>query len=112
MQHGLFFDIGAILIFTAAIGLICKGMRQSLILAYIGTGIFMGPSGQNLLEYLNKIFNWNLPAFRLINNIDLINALSVFGIILLLFVVGLEMNIKGLRSLKTTLLGVCLGQMV
>jgi len=111
-MHDLFLDIGVILILTTLLGLFCEAIGQSLVVAYIGAGILMGPSGQKMINAIGEIINVQIPHLGIINNVELVNTLSVFGVILLLFMVGLEMNIKDLRNLKKGILWICLGQIL
>jgi Kef-type K+ transport system membrane component KefB len=57
-------------------------LRQPLILGYILAGLLVGPSGLNL-----------------IHSVDLFEAFSSLGIALLLFIIGLGMNVSELRKL-------------
>ena len=76
----IFFDIGAILIIATAFAFIAKLLKQPLIPAYIFTGLIIG------------------PFLGLIKNSDVIITLSEIGIAFLLFIVGLEINIKKLTD--------------
>jgi len=78
------------LIFTSAavLATIALYTRQPLIVAYIAIGIILGPS-----------------ATSLIDNPELINSIAKFGIIFLLFLLGLDMQPSKLgKMLKNALL--------
>jgi len=75
----VFFDIGIIIIIATVFAYFAKLIKQPLIPAYILTGIILG------------------PIFGIITNSDIITTLSEIGIAFLLFIVGLEMNIRKLK---------------
>lgn len=70
-------------------------LKQPAILAYILTGIIIGPFGQMQLQ-----------------NQDGLNTLAQFGITLLLFILGLELKFKELKSIGESALIIGLGQIV
>ena len=76
----LLIDISLVIIIATIIAFITKLFRQPLIPAYILTGVLLGPIG-----------------FGLIKDATSIQAISEFGIAFLLFVVGLEINLKRLK---------------
>ncbi len=80
MTQNIFFDIGFIVILSAMLACIARLLKQPLIPAYVIAGIILGP-------YLGFI-----------TNIDVINNLSEIGIAFLLFIVGLEIDIKKLKD--------------
>jgi monovalent cation:H+ antiporter-2, CPA2 family len=53
-------------------------LKQPLIVGYIGAGMIIGP---------------HIPPFSLILNLDVLNLFAEIGIVLLLFVVGMEFPI-------------------
>lgn len=87
-----FFELGVIIIAVSLIGIIFKVVRQPLILAYIVTGFLLGP-----------LF------FKVIPNKELVNTFSTIGITFLLFLVGLELDIRKLKSIGKTSLILSLG---
>src|SRR3989338_6087733 len=84
----VFFEIGAIIIIATIFAFIADRLKQPLIPAYIITGLILG------------------PIYGLITNKDLISTLSEIGIAFLLFIVGLEMDLKKLKDVS---LVSCLG---
>ena len=76
----VFFDIGFIVIISTLFAFIARFLKQPLIPAYVITGIILGP-------YLGFI-----------TNIDVVNNLSEIGIAFLLFIVGLEIDIRKLKD--------------
>lgn len=84
MVSSLLIDIGAIILFAAFLALVTKFLRQPLVLGYLIAGILIGPL-----------------VFGLITNTDLIRQLAELGIAFLLFVVGLELDLKKFKQLGT-----------
>ncbi|MCE5333534.1 MAG: cation:proton antiporter [Desulfobacteraceae bacterium] len=79
--------IGLAIIVATAFALIAKALKQPLILAYLLAGIALGP----------KI------GFGLIESEENIGLISEIGLILLLFIIGLEIDLKKLLSAGRTL---------
>jgi len=75
----IFFDIGTIIIIATAFAFVAKLLRQPLIPAYILTGVILG------------------PVLGLITSTEIISTLSEIGIAFLLFIVGLEIDIRKLK---------------
>ncbi len=75
-----FFQIGALLIIATILAFVSNRIKQPLIPAYIITGLLIG------------------PFFGLITNKELIKNMSEIGIAFLLFIVGLEMDLKKLKD--------------
>lgn len=76
----VFAQVGLVIIIAAFAAFIFRLLRQPPILAYVVTGILL------------------TPVFHLVTNVDLIESMSIIGIAFLLFIVGLEMDIKSLRT--------------
>src|SRR3989338_4349609 len=77
----LIIDIGIIIILATLIGYLARILKQPLIPAYIITGFILGP----------------LVLGR-ISDFEVIKALSEIGIAFLLFIVGLEIDLRKLRN--------------
>lgn len=77
-----FFELGVILVAVSLIGLLFKTIKQPLILAYIATGFLLGP-----------LF------FKVIVSKELVSTFSAIGITFLLFLVGLELDLRKLKSI-------------
>jgi len=80
---GLFIELGMVLILGAFITSVVHLLRQPLIIGYLLTGIIAGPI-----------------AFGLIGESNILPEISSIGVALLLFIVGLELNIHNLSRLK------------
>jgi len=78
-MENIFFDIGFIMIIATVFAFIARFLKQPLIPAYILTGVILG------------------PVLGLITNTDIITTLSEIGIAFLLFIVGLEIDLRKLK---------------
>ncbi len=87
IPQSLLFNLGVILIVATFFAYIARLFKQPLIPAYIIAGLVIGPIG-----------------LKLIQDTNLINSISEIGIIFLLFIVGLEMDLKKLKSVGTVTL--------
>ncbi len=75
-------EITILISIATVFAIFLKLFKQPLLIGYILTGILLGPAG-----------------FRIIKNSELIYTLSIFGISLLLFTIGIELDIKKLKNL-------------
>jgi Kef-type K+ transport system membrane component KefB/Trk K+ transport system NAD-binding subunit len=90
-----FYEIVAILSLAALLGAIGAFLRQPLIVSFLATGILVGPFG-----------------FSLIQSHGQIELLARIGISLLLFVVGLRLDLRLIRTMGPVALATGLGQIV
>ena len=88
-------DIGIILIVATVLAIISRFFRQPMIIGYMLAGIIIGPIG----------LGW-------VVNHEVITTLSEIGIAFLLFIVGLELDIRKLKHLGAVSLVVGLGQVI
>lgn len=77
-------DFSVIMIIASVMAFISFKFKQPLVIGYILAGIIIGP---------------HTPPFSLILNPDILNLFAEMGIILLLFVVGMEFPIDKLRKI-------------
>lgn len=75
-------NIGLCVIVAAALAFVANKLRQPAILAYLLAGVLVGPE----------------IGFRLVTDPEVIEVISEIGLILLLFIIGLEMDLKQLRA--------------
>jgi len=75
------YEIGVVIIVSGVVGVIGYFLKQPLILAYILAGFIIGPYG-----------------FGFINDTAFIDGVAEVGVVLLLFLIGLEMNISRLKD--------------
>lgn len=78
----LFIEISLILGFIALLLIILERFRLPPLLGYITTGMLIGPN-----------------AFKLIQSTEMLNALSEFGVIILLFIIGIHLSPSVLKDL-------------
>lgn len=81
-MDSIFTELSLVIVVTAAVSIFMKWIKQPLILGYILAGLLVGPS-----------------LFNLIHHTELFETFSKLGIALLLFIVGLGMNVSELRKL-------------
>ena len=89
----VFYEVAALLVLAAAVGLAGVLLRQPLIVSFIAVGILAGPS---LLDIARSD--------------EQINLLAELGIAVLLFLVGLKLDVKLVRTLGPVALTTGLGQ--
>jgi len=87
-------DIALGIIFAAILGHLARLLRQPLLLGYIAGGILLSPQ----------------MGFGLITNAESIELISEIGLILLLFIIGLEIDLRELRRLGRSMLALGVGQ--
>jgi Kef-type K+ transport system membrane component KefB len=89
-------DIALGIIFAVIAGHVARLLRQPLILGYIAGGVLLGPG----------------LGFGLVTDEQSIELISQIGLILLLFIIGLEIDLRELRRLGRSLLVLGVGQFV
>ncbi len=80
VANDIFTQLGIIIVVTAVTALILRLFKQPTILAYVLVGIIIA------------------PALHLITDATIIQSMSVVGVAFLLFLVGLEMDLKSLKD--------------
>jgi Kef-type K+ transport system membrane component KefB len=90
-----FTEMAVILLLSAAVGAVGLRLKQPLIVAFIAVGILVGPS----------LLNWVEPN-------DQIDLLAKLGIALLLFLVGLKLDINIIRTMGPVALATGMGQVL
>ena len=89
-------DIALGIMFAAILGHVARLLRQPLLLGYIAGGILLSPQ----------------MGFGLITNPESIELISEIGLILLLFIIGLEIDLRELQRLGRSMLALGVGQFV
>ena len=87
-QHSLLSNIGLVFVIATAFAFLAKFFKQPLILAYLVAGVVIGPE----------------IGFAWIQDEQTIELISEIGLILLLFIIGLEIDLKKLLSAGRTVL--------
>jgi Kef-type K+ transport system membrane component KefB len=95
MEQELIYDVAVCIIAAWVMGVACQAAKQPLLLAYLAAGFAIGPHG----------FKW-------VTNAEAIDAIASIGLVLLLFLIGLEMDLKKMLSAGraislTALLQIC-----
>src|SRR5919109_3103917 len=87
-------DFSVIMIVAGAMAMLSYRFKQPMVIGYIGAGMIIGP---------------HTPPFSLVLNLDVLNLFAEIGIVLLLFVVGMEFPIEKLRKTgkKAFLIALC-----
>jgi len=94
-DHQFLLDLLILLALALFSGLLFTRLRLSPIVGYLASGIIAGPFGLHLIQ-----------------NVHEVESISEFGVILLLFTIGLEFSISRLLRLKHLILGGGLAQML
>ncbi len=91
MESSIFAQLSLVIAVVAIVSIIMKLLRQPLIVGYILTGILVGPS-----------------FLHLIQDKETFEGFSKIGIALLLFIIGLGLNLDIIRKLGKTVLTVAI----
>lgn len=94
-MESIFFEISIVLIVSTTCAAIAKLLRQPMIPAYILAGVLLGPS-----------------FFHVIESEELLKTLSTFGIAFLLFLVGIELDLRKFIKTGKVALIIGAGQMI
>lgn len=82
MTFPAFTEIALIMLVAVGVAALGMALRQPLLVSFIGVGLLVGPSGVGLITQHEEI-----------------ELLASFGIAILLFVVGLKLDVKMIRTL-------------
>ncbi|WP_312397320.1 cation:proton antiporter [Stutzerimonas kunmingensis] len=94
LAHGPFAEFALLLIVSAVVGAIAVSLRQPLLISYIVAGILLGPA-----------------VFGPVNAAEQIHLLAEIGVAVLLFVVGLKLDLAHIRNIGPVALATGLGQL-
>ncbi|HEX8912132.1 MAG TPA: cation:proton antiporter [Humisphaera sp.] len=92
-HHALLPDIGVAILAATVVGLVAHVLRQPIILGYLVAGAVVGPLG---LKWIHEAGS--------------VEVISEIGLVLLLFIIGLEMDIKSVLAAGKQLLVAGFGQ--
>lgn len=93
--ENIFQEIAFLLLVSSIVGAFVLWIKQPLILAYITVGVILGPS-----------------VFEVVKSNDEIDFLAKIGISVLLFVVGLKLDLKLIKTMGKVSLATGLGQVI
>ncbi|MGC2857716.1 cation:proton antiporter [Novispirillum sp. DQ9] len=91
----VFIEVSAVLLFAVAVGAVGLVLRQPLIVSFLAAGVLAGPAVLGLVGSTNEV-----------------HLLAEFGVALLLFVVGLKLDLGLIRSIGKVALTTGLGQVI
>ncbi|MBW6519720.1 MAG: cation:proton antiporter [Desulfoarculaceae bacterium] len=94
-EGSAFVEIAAILGLATLVGIVGQKLRQPLIIMFLATGILAGPS-----------------CLGIIQSYDQVELLAEIGIALLLFIVGLKLDLHLIRTTGPVALATGLGQII
>ncbi|MBA1275887.1 cation:proton antiporter [Stutzerimonas azotifigens] len=94
LGHGPYVEFAVLLMVSAVAGAVAVRLRQPVLIAYIVIGILVGPA-----------------AFGLVRAHEQINLLAEIGVTVLLFVVGLKLDLQHIRHIGPVALATGLGQL-
>lgn len=95
-MHGILPEIGIAILVATALGFVFQIFRQPVILGYLVAGALIGPE----------------IGFKLVSDPANIEVISEIGLILLLFIIGLELNPAKLLSSGRKLIYAGIGQFI
>jgi len=95
-MENIFIQISSLLALTVGIAFIVRLLRQPLIVAYIFSGIVAGP-------FILNFFSGDHEMYE---------TFAQFGVVLLLFIIGLNLNFTHLKSIGKVSLVTGLGQVI
>jgi Kef-type K+ transport system membrane component KefB len=89
-----FAELALLLVIAAVVGALAVRLKQPVLIAYIVVGIAVGPAG-----------------FDLVKSHDQVGVLAEIGVAVLLFVVGLKLDLTRVRDIGSVALATGLGQL-
>ena len=98
------------LLFLATAGLVAPlffRLRISPVLGYLLAGVALGPYGLGSLARKAPWLDW-----LAISNVQTIDRIAAFGVVVLLFTMGLELSFERLRRMRRLVFGLGLSQVV
>ncbi len=91
----LLWEIGIIILASTILAYLARILKQPMILAYVLAGIIIGPF-----------------CLKLITSKEIITTIAELGIVFLLFIVGLELDVRRLKDVTKVSIGCGLGQII
>ena len=108
MPHDTFVtDLAIIMILAGIVTLAFFKIRQPLIIGYLFAGMLIGPLSPLWTSFLSENGNsTNTGTIGLLSDISALNLFAEIGVILLLFVIGIEFPFAKIRSIGKVAIGV------
>jgi Kef-type K+ transport system membrane component KefB/ribosomal protein L7Ae-like RNA K-turn-binding protein len=95
MLNELFLEFAAVIVMAGVVSILAHKLRQPLIMAYILTGVFVGPSVLGFTQ-----------------SFEIFEAMSSVGIAFLLFIVGLNLNWRNVKDVGGVAVAAGFGQVI
>lgn len=96
MEHSIFLDLSLLLGITVSTAFVMRLLRQPLLIAYLVAGIIAGPILLNIIDA----------------DVEVFSQLSELGVILLLFMVGVSLNVSHMKDVGLPALVTGIGQVL
>ena len=100
VEPGAYKDVVLFLATAGVVVPLFRRWRLSPILGFLGAGVVLGPSGLGALSH-----EWRWLGALTIDNPAEVAQLAEFGVVFLLFMIGLELSWERLRSLRRYVFG-------
>lgn len=91
----MFEELTLVIVIAVAVSLVMRALRQPLMIGHIITGILVGPA-----------------VFDLVHSTETINIFAEFGIALLLFIIGLSLNLRVIKDIGKVALFASIAQVL
>lgn len=99
-------QIALVVTVALSFGLVLERFKQPVILGYIAAGIFLGPSGGLLFKALG------LSGHAYVENGDAIQFCADLGVLMVLFVVGMSLDLQSFKRAMGVSIATMLGQLL
>lgn len=100
-------DLAIIMILASVITLAFFKMKQPLIIGYLFVGMLIGPLSPIWVPFVTGPIDYSTTAGSgILSNLGIINVFADIGIILLLFVIGIEFPIEKIKSIGKAGIGI------
>ena len=100
-------DLAIIMILAAIVTLAFFKIRQPLIIGYLFAGILIGPLSPLWVSFLTEEIDQSTSrGFGILSDLGVLNVFAEIGVILLLFVIGIEFPIAKIKSIGKIAVGI------
>ncbi|MGI0003051.1 MAG: cation:proton antiporter, partial [Nitrosopumilaceae archaeon] len=108
IPHNTFItDLAIIMILASIVTLAFFKIRQPLIIGYLFAGMLIGPLSPLWTSLLpSDPFESGTGALGILSDVSVLNVFAEIGIILLLFVIGIEFPYSKIRAIGKTAIGI------
>ena len=100
-------DLAIIMILAAIVTLAFFKIRQPLIIGYLFAGMLIGPLSPLWASFLTEEIDQSTSrGFGILSDLNVLNVFAEIGVILLLFVIGIEFPIAKIKSIGKIAVGI------